>query len=434
MQYNNLISELYTQYLKFGKVSTDTRKIEPGALFFALSGPNFDGNKFAAEALTHGASACVVDDQATSEKLKAEGHIVFLVEDTLKCLQDLAKHHREQFDFPVVAITGSNGKTTTKELVLSVLVQQMDVLGTEGNLNNHIGIPLTLLSWPNSLDVGIVEMGANHPGEIAGYCEIAQPDYGLITNCGKAHLEGFKSLEGVVEAKTELYRYIKQKGGKIFINEDLAYLQAPAQGIQVALSYGQTKGMIQGQVLESRPLAVKLIEPFEEMVLTKLFGAYNVDNILAAISVGLYFGVSWPQIKLALASYLPENQRSQWVETVNNHLVLDAYNANPTSMKAAIHNMTSYDNKNVALCLGGMHELGEVSHQEHEAIVEMIRAYEWKGVYLVGQYFEHWKEQYQWFNSVEELAAHFEQNPIKESTILIKGSRSTQMEKLVKVL
>lgn len=319
-------------------------------------------------------------------------------------------------------------------MVLSVLVQQKDVLGTEGNLNNHIGIPLTLLSWPNSLDVGIVEMGANHPGEIAGYCEIAQPDYGLITNCGKAHLEGFKSLEGVVEAKTELYRYIKQKGGKIFINEDLAYLQAPAQGIQVALSYGQTKGMIQGQVLESQPLAVKLIEPFEEMVLTKLFGAYNVDNILAAISVGLYFGVSWPQIKLALASYLPENQRSQWVETVNNHLVLDAYNANPTSMKAAIHNMTSYDNKNVALCLGGMHELGEVSHQEHEAIVEMIRAYEWKGVYLVGQYFEHWKEQYQWFNSVEELAAHFEQNPIKESTILIKGSRSTQMEKLVKVL
>lgn len=434
MQYNEQIKSLYATYDKSGKVSTDTRAIKEGSVFFALSGAQFNGNKFAGEALEKGAIACVMDDAELAAPLQKEGHEIFVVEDVLKTLQDLASYHRDQFDYPVIAITGSNGKTTTKELCNFVLAHQWDVLATEGNLNNHIGVPLTLLSWPTSLHMGIVEMGANHKGEIASYCEIAKPDFGLITNCGKAHLEGFGSLEGVIEAKTELFDYLKRKGGKIFLNEDLDYLKNHAQRIEIAMAYGQNAGLVQGEAQESNPLIVKLNAPFEESLHSQLLGSYNVDNILAAVAVGLHFEVPMPLIKVAIAKYAPQNQRSQWVDTGKNKLLLDAYNANPSSMHLALDNALSFGAENVVLCLGGMNELGDFTEKEHNDLIDKIKQYNWKAVYLVGPHFKNNHGEYQHFDTISDLKNYFQSEPLTDATVLIKGSRSAKMEELLEVL
>lgn len=434
MEYTNT-AELYAFYLLSRKVNTDSRKEMPEALFFALSGPNFDGNAFAKDALEKGASAAVMDNAEQAAMLKQEGYKIFLVENTLKALQDLAKQHRKQFDYPVIAITGSNGKTTTKELCSLVLAYQWDVMATEGNLNNHIGIPLTLLSWPTSLHMGIVEMGANHPGEIADYCAIAEPDYGLITNCGKAHLEGFGSLEGVIQAKTELYDYLRKKGGKVFVHQDLDYLTEKAKGIELALGYGYTKGMVQGRTIgENKHVEVELLEPFKARVISKLIGDYNLDNILAAIAVGIYFDVPWPLIQLALAKYNPENQRSQWKDTGKNKLIIDAYNANPTSMKAAITNMRHFPSEQVVLCLGEMKEMGINGAEEHRDLIHFIQEKKWKNVFLVGAAFENVKGDYTYFENVAALKEHLKKKPILDSYVLLKGSRSTRMEELIEIL
>ncbi|HLS70375.1 MAG TPA: UDP-N-acetylmuramoyl-tripeptide--D-alanyl-D-alanine ligase [Chitinophagaceae bacterium] len=429
------IEELYTFYLQSKKVNTDSRIKIPEALFFALSGPNFDGNAFAKEALEKGASAAVMDNKSQAEALEKAGYRIFLVENVLVALQNLAHFHRKHFDFPVIAITGSNGKTTTKELCSLVLAYQWDVMATEGNLNNHIGIPLTLLSWPTSLHMGIVEMGANHLGEIADYCKIVEPDYGLITNCGKAHLEGFGSLEGVINAKTELYDYLRENKGKVFLHQDLEYLREKAKGIEIALDYGYTNGMVQGGIVESnKNLAVELFEPFKAKVITQLIGNYNLDNVLAAITLGIYFDVPWPLIQLALAKYRPENQRSQWLETESNKVIIDAYNANPTSMKASITNMQSFPIEEVVLCLGEMKEVGEKSEKEHEDLLTFIQREKWKNVFLVGAGFKNLKNDYTYFDNVQELKKYLKEKPIKQSYVLLKGSRSTCMEELIDVL
>lgn len=429
-----MIESIYQQYIITGKVSTDTRKIEPGALFFALSGPNFDGNTFARKAFKQGASACVLTNPALVAELKVEGFKAFYVEDALKTLQELATFHRNQFQFPVIAITGSNGKTTTKELIWAVLSQHLEVMATEGNLNNHIGVPLTLLSWPIDLDIGIIEMGANHLHEIEAYCKIAQPNFGIITNCGKAHLEGFGSAEGVIQAKTELYEYIKKHNGKIFLHQELDYLQHRAKGIDIALTYGKNAGIVQGEVVQEQPLTIQLKSPIKEQVIAQLFGNYNLDNILAAVTVGLYFNVPLAQIKCAIAQYTPQNKRSQKIDTAYNQVILDAYNANPTSMQLAIQNILSFQAEKVVLCLGGMYEVGTSSLEEHQALIHFIQNHKWKEVYLVGAPFKAVKHNYLWFEHVDELKAHLQNHLIKDAVVLIKGSRSTQMDELMSVL
>lgn len=429
-----MLESIYQQYIITGKVSTDTRQIEPGAVFFALSGPHFDGNAFARKAFQEGASACVLSDAGLVKELEKEGFKVFLVEDTLKTLQALATYHRSRFQFPVIAITGSNGKTTTKELIWAVLSEHLDVLATKGNLNNHIGIPLTLLSWPIDLDVGIVEMGANHLHEIKSYCAIARPDYGLITNCGKAHLEGFGSEEGVIQAKTELYDYLREHQGKIFLHEELDYLKDRVQGLNVAFTYGAHQGLVQGTIVQEQPLTIQLKSPVSELIVAQLFGGYNLDNILAAVAVGLYFDVPLAQIKRAIAQYIPQNKRSQKVNTSYNQVILDAYNANPTSMQLAIQNVISYNPEKVVLCLGAMYELGASSREEHEALIHFLQNYKWKEVFLVGIPFKGVQHNYKWFEKVEDLVGFLTQEIITDAVVLIKGSRSTEMDVLMEVL
>lgn len=419
------IPELYQIYLQHPAVQTDSRKVQQGDIFFALKGDNFDGNAFAAKALEDGAVYAVVDDVTV---VLDERYI--LTEDVLDTLQQLASHHRSQLNIPVIAITGSNGKTTTKELLITVLAAQFKTYATEGNLNNHIGVPLTLLKIKSDAEMAIVEMGANHIGEIASYCKIAKPNSGLITNCGKAHLEGFGSLEGVRKAKGELYDYLRDFGGSVFRNADLEYLQEMAHDIKEQITYGTSNAKIIGKAIGDAAMlnVVILSSGLEAQIQTQLVGNYNLPNVLAAVAVGNHFGIDIDTIKKALEQYQPSNNRSQWIEKEDNKIILDAYNANPSSMKLALENLAGMQTDHKWLLLGAMKEMGSESISEHQALVDLAANLGFKNVILTGSEFASTKHNYTWFATSVEARDYLLQHPIHNSTILIKGSRGSKME------
>jgi len=422
------IPELYSLFLKHPSIQTDTRKIKAGDLFFALKGPNFNGNQFAQQALHAGAAYAVVD-----EPIPGKDERIIKTSDVLQTLQDLAKHHRQQFNIPFIAITGSNGKTTTKELVHQVLSEKYKTYTTEGNLNNHIGIPLTILKIKTDAQMAVIEMGANHQKEIAAYCEYTLPTHGLITNSGKAHLEGFGSIEGVRKGKGELFDYLRANNGTAFVMWDYDYLQEMSRGIATIKTYGTHDAEVSGLVnTSSAYLEVKITGGTNiDVIKTQLVGEYNLPNVLAAVCVGKYFEVADEKIKLALEQYTPSNSRSQLIEKDGNKIILDAYNANPSSMKAAIENFAKMDGENKVLLLGGMMELGEESLAEHQNIIDLINKYRWKDVVLTGGDYSKLQHAYINFDNSVLVKEWFKQQHFNNANILVKGSRSMQMEKVL---
>ncbi|MBC7688449.1 MAG: UDP-N-acetylmuramoyl-tripeptide--D-alanyl-D-alanine ligase, partial [Aquabacterium sp.] len=418
------IPELYSIFLQHPAVETDTRKLKPGNLFFALKGPNFNGNQFACQALDAGAAYAIIDEPAnfTDDRL-------IHVDDALQTLQDLAKHHRQQFIIPFIAITGSNGKTTTKELLSEVLATTYKTYTTKGNLNNHIGVPLTILSVKKDAEIAVIEMGANHQKEIEGYCQYTMPTHGIITNCGKAHLEGFGGQAGVRKGKGELFDYLRANSGTAFIMNDYDYLREMSQGISLVKTYGTFNATVTGTVDKTTEfLQVDMSGGTGiDKINTNLVGEYNLPNVLAAVAAGKYFSVPDASIKQALEQYVPSNSRSQLVEMGTNKVILDAYNANPTSMKAAIENFAKMDDADKVLLLGGMMELGDESLTEHEAIVQLIEKNKWKAVVLVGGDFSKVKNPFIYF--ADSLAAKewLNEQHFENTKLLVKGSRSMQM-------
>lgn len=425
------IEQLYEKYCAHPDVITDTRRMKAGGIYFALKGDNFDGNKFVAAAIAGGAAYAVIDDAqyATDERC-------ILVPNVLQTLQALATHHRKQCAVPVIAITGSNGKTTTKELVATVLAAKYTTYATEGNLNNHIGVPLTLLRVKKDVEMVVVEMGANHQKEIAGYCKIAAPNYGLITNCGKAHIEGFGGEEGVRKGKGELYDYLRANNGVVFRNTDLDYLSTMANGITNSVTYGTQEGMYIGvPEMNGVFLGVHIkVNEVKELINTQLVGVYNYANVMTAVAVGLYFGVPMYAIKAAIEAYVPDNSRSQWVQKGSNKIILDAYNANPTSMKAAIENFASTNLQNKVLWIGAMKEMGDAMQAEHQALVDLIKSYQWQQVILVGEEFKTTQHPYEWYTNSSEAASSIVHQMPSNSAILIKGSRGSKMELMAAAL
>ena len=420
--------EIYQVFKQYPLISTDSRRIESNCIFFALKGENFNGNKYAEVALKEGAAYAVIDEAEYYSPAKT-----ILVDDVLQTLKDLANLHRRKLKIPILAITGTNGKTTTKELTSAILSQKFNVSFTEGNLNNHIGVPLTLLKMNSNTEFGVVEMGANHPGEIAELCKIAEPDFGIITNIGKAHLEGFGSFEGVIKTKSELYQYIKNNNGTIFYNSDNKILNGLTSEIGNKISYGSINASFTGELLSSPPF-VHLKVNFKKGVLylnTNLTGDYNFENILAAACIGNYFDVDPLAIQKALKSYYPQNNRSQLISKNGLKIIMDAYNANPTSMQASIKSFMSNVSNNIYLILGDMLELGDYSRQEHTAILELLKNYPSAKVLTVGQNFFEIAADYncQSFLNVELLCEFLHETPIKNGDILIKGSRGIQLEK-----
>jgi UDP-N-acetylmuramoyl-tripeptide--D-alanyl-D-alanine ligase len=423
---------LYKIFQQHPHVQTDTRALAPGQLFFALKGPNFNGNTFAAKALEMGAIAVVVDEETGI----SDDRIIF-VDDALEALQALALYHRKQFNIPFIAITGSNGKTTTKELVHAVLSTQYITYTTKGNLNNHIGIPLTILSIKKDAEMAVIEMGANHQKEIEGYCKIALPTHGIINNCGKAHLEGFGGIEGIRKGKGELYDYLRDNNGTVFVNSDLDYLVSMSNGIKNIVYYGNLGGQFKTNILKSEPLLkLEILTELEgaKKIETQLVGAYNKPNIEAAIIVGLNFGISLEKIINAIETYTPDNARSQLVTKGTNQVILDAYNANPSSMKVAIENFLTQESENKYLFLGAMMELGEFSLDEHSTIVDQLVASGLTNTVLVGGDFGKINHPFLYFENADNAAAWAKENRPENSLILIKGSRSTKMEKIMLAL
>lgn len=419
------IEQLYKIYLQYPSVQTDTRKLAQGDIFFALKGPNFNANEFAQQALKQGAAYAVVDEAPATENDN-----IIVVENVLETLQALAKHHRQQFNIPFIAITGSNGKTTTKELVHAVLSASYKTYTTQGNLNNHIGIPLTILQVKKDAEMAVIEMGANHRGEIASYCKYTLPTHGIITNCGKAHLEGFGGEEGVRKGKGELYDFLRETGGAAFVMWDYDYLREMSRGIREVVKYGTADADVIGNVAQSEPfLEVSISNGMN--IRTQLVGSYNLPNVLVAVTAGKYFNVPDEKINSAIEAYAPSNSRSQLVEKNGNKIILDAYNANPSSMKLAIENLAKLPAENKVLMLGGMMELGEGSVHEHAMIIDLIRQYNWKDVVLVGGDFLKVSHPFHQFNNSREAAEWFKQQQLKNGYVLIKGSRSMQMEKVL---
>ena len=426
----NPIETIYQHFVKAYKYSTDSRKIEPDSVFFALKGENFDANDFALQVAEAGVASLVVADRKDLPKHDR----LLIVEDALKTLQDLAAYHRQQMKATVLSITGTNGKTTTKELVSAVLAKKYNIIHTMDNLNNHIGVPLTLLSIKPETEIAVVEMGANHPGEIDFLCKIADPDYGLITNIGKAHLEGFGSFEGVIKTKTELYRHIKNHGRAVFVNQGNPLLWEQSEGME-RISYGRHCGAF-------CPVAPAKCDPYLSVVWKKLLiqthlvGSYNFENVAAAIGVGQYFNVDGNDIVAALEAYTPTNSRSQVVETGKNRVIMDAYNANPTSMRAALINFANICGENSLLVLGDMRELGAASEEEHRAILRLMKELGYKEAFLVGPNFCAYNENVAWktFENVMDLCQYLESNPISGKTILVKGSNSIQLGKVLPLL
>lgn len=422
------IQELYKIYLQNPSVQTDTRKLQHGDIFFALKGPSFNGNLFARQALDAGAACVVVDEEVGLNDEK-----VIKTDDVLTTLQALAKYHRQQFNIPFIAITGSNGKTTTKELVHAVLSSKYVTYTTMGNLNNHIGIPLTILSVRQNAEMAVIEMGANHQKEIEGYCKYTLPTHGIITNCGKAHLEGFGGIMGVRKGKGELYDYIRENGGTVFLMKDYDYLIEMSKGIQHIETYGTTDATITGEAQPEKEFLTVTMKSGTTLnrIHTNMVGEYNLPNVLVAVAVGKYFGVAEEKIKKSIETYVPSNSRSQLVERGGNKIILDAYNANPTSMKAAIENFAKMQGDNKILMLGGMMEMGDDSIAEHAAIIELINQYNWKSVVLVGGDFNKVNHAYINFNNSDEAAVWLKQQHLTNTMLLVKGSRSMKMEKVL---
>ena len=425
------IEDLYSIYTTHPSVVTDTRKLKSGDLYFALKGPNFNGNHFAIAALEAGAAYAIVDE-AIADSIELHGRIIF-VEDVLTTLQALAKYHRQQFDIPFLAITGSNGKTTTKELVYAVLASHFNTYTTQGNLNNHIGVPLTLLSIPKNADMAVIEMGANHQKEIESYCSYTLPTHGMITNCGKAHLEGFGSEEGVKKGKGELFDFLRAHNGTVFVMEDYPYLQSMSQGITLTIGYGQHSGVIQGEAIDADGmLTVNINKGIAlDLIKTNLVGNYNLPNVLAAVTIGQYFKVPNDKIKLAIENYIPTNSRSQLVHWQNNEVILDAYNANPSSMKLAVENFAKLNKANKIVCLGGMRELGADTLIEHQLLIDQLKQTNWDNILLVGSEFKPCDHNFLYFDTVLEAKAWLQAQELKGYTLLIKGSRGIQMEQLI---
>ena len=423
-----MIEQIYNLYSKKYLVTTDSRKIEPGSVFVALKGEHFDGNDFAYQVAEDNVAACVIADRKDLPKHER----LFIVDDSLTTLQNLAQYHRIKCNIPVIGITGTNGKTTTKELVSAVLSEKYNIIYTQGNFNNHLGVPLTLLQIKPDTEIAVVEMGANHPKEIEFLCSLAQPDYGIITNIGKAHIEGFGSFEGVVKTKNELYDYLRNKHGKIFLNNDNQILKNLSVNIDY-VSYGKDiSSDYHAKVLSSNPYLSIIWEG--HTINTKLVGEYNFENIMAAITTGCYFNIEQELIIKAIEDYSPTNNRSQFIKTDKNEIVMDAYNANPVSMYHAIKNFRNISDDNHLLIIGDMRELGCESINEHKEILNTIKELKFNNVIFVGEEFKKVNDNFISFTNVEELITHISKNNISGKKILIKGSHSIHLEKLVNIL
>lgn len=422
------LEQLYALFLEHPTICTDTRKITENCLFFALKGPNFNGNEFAKDALEKGAAYAIIDEKDH----KASDRFV-LCDDVLKTLQDLATYHRNQCKAKVVSLTGSNGKTTTKELIHAVISKKYRTIATKGNLNNHIGVPLTLLSIKEDTEIAIVEMGANHKREIAFLCGIAQPDFGYITNFGKAHLEGFGGVEGVIKGKSELYDYLISKDRHIFMNADDP-IQLEKLGTYIKKIGFSTKDPQYYNIkfIEANPYVV--LEAERIRMQTQLIGKYNFPNCCAAILMGKYFNVPLDDIKTAIESYQPQNNRSQILSKNGHEIILDAYNANPTSMKAALENFSLMDAKNKILIIGDMFELGETAAEEHQMMADLTQKLGFDNVFLVGQNFFKTNAIAKKFQTFEDLKEYVLKNPFEKGTFLIKGSRGMALERVLDVL
>jgi UDP-N-acetylmuramoyl-tripeptide--D-alanyl-D-alanine ligase len=439
------IDQLYNIYLQHPVISTDTRNIAAGSMFFALKGDKFDANTFAQQSIEVGAAYAVIDNP-----IYAEGDRFLLVDDVLTALQNLAAHHRRQLQIPVIGLTGTNGKTTTKELINSVLSQRFKTLATQGNLNNHIGVPLTILKINNTHQMAVIEMGANHQKEIALLCSIAQPTHGLITNVGKAHLEGFGGVEGVKKGKGELYDYLLSSDGVAFINSDDAVLtqMQQARGLKNIVYYGKapnTENTVSGRLLESSTLLTLKWNDRKSVsynVKSQLTGAYNLDNILAAICIGTYFELTADEINDGIESYQPTNNRSQLMQTATNTLICDFYNANPSSMFVAIENLDKMPAARKVLILGDMFEMGDEAAFEHTAVIQKAMDAHVTERIFIGKEFSSQQtevEDYDLSSATFYLTANdaitgLRTNPIKDATILIKGSRGMALERLVELL
>lgn len=439
-----ITADLYKIYQKHPFISTDTRKITPGSLFFALKGDKFDANTFSEQAIAAGAAYAIIDNPDYNK-----GEQFVLVNNVLASLQDLARYHRRQLSIPVIGLTGTNGKTTTKELINAVLSQRFNTYATQGNLNNHIGVPLTILSITSSHEAAVIEMGANHQKEIELLCTISQPSHGLITNVGKAHLEGFGGVEGVKKGKGELYDYLKASNGITFVNSDSADLMAMQQArpLRNVIFYGTTDldNLVSGQLIENSPhLALQWTDNSSGKsydVKSQLTGAYNLDNILAAICIGVYFKLPAEQINAGISGYQPKNNRSQIKTTSTNTLICDYYNANPSSMVVAIENIGKIEAKRKVLVLGDMFEMGPESASEHEAIIK--KAMETpvdERIFIGGEFYKVKVSIDQgpgtiakFYPAVEDAIAGLTANPIKNATVLIKGSRGMALERLVEL-
>lgn len=425
------ISYIHSCFLKCNSVSIDTRKIESNSLFVAIKGENFDANTFVKEALEKGASHVIIDNQNYFIDKRT-----ILVENSLNTLQELAKFHREYLKLPILALTGSNGKTTTKELINVVLSQKFNTKATVGNLNNHIGVPLTLLSFNEKTEIGIVEMGANHKKEIEFLCDIAKPDYGYITNFGKAHLEGFGGVEGVIEGKSEMYQYVSKNNKLVFINLDDP-IQVEKTKTVKSFSFGVNKENANVNITSVKANPFVEIEFSNFVISTHLIGLYNANNSIAALTIGKYFGIDDNAIKAALESYIPENNRSQILSKGSNQVILDAYNANPSSMKVAIENFVQLDSQNKIVILGDMFELGQESLKEHKEIVNSLTLVENIVCYFVGKDFYANRIEsntLNFYETFDALSTHLLNNKIDNSSILIKGSRGMALERVLDLL
>ena len=449
------IKELYNIFLQHPIITTDSRDVPQDSIFFALKGENFNGNAYAEAALEKGAAFAVIDEQEDTE---AGDERLIVVEDVLNTLQQLAQLHRTSIGTTIIGITGTNGKTTTKELIAAVLKKKYNVLYTQGNLNNHIGVPKTLLQLNKEHQIAVIEMGANHPGEIKALTEIVQPDYGIITNVGKAHLLGFGSFEGVIRTKGELYDFLREDCGTVFINNDNPHLQTISTGLRL-IKYGQEANdelLTQGELLECNPFlkfqwsnGQRTTDNGQQKtdnrqqttdnrltVQTQLIGSYNLDNALAAACIGTFFAVPDEDINAALEEYVPTNNRSQLTVTEKNRLIVDAYNANPTSMKAALDNFRLMKVNQKMCILGDMKELGEASAEEHQKIVELLQTCGFECVWLVGEEFGRTThpDEYKTFKNVNEVKEAIIAHQPQEHTILIKGSNSTKLIQVVELL
>lgn len=422
------LTKLHELFLQFPNISTDTRKITKNCLFFALKGPNFNGNKFTKDALKLGAAYCIIDEKEFKISDKT-----ILVENVLETLQKLALYHRNYSKAKVISLTGSNGKTTTKELINTVLSKKYKTIATNGNLNNHIGVPLTLLSIKEDTEIAIVEMGANHQGEIAFLSGLAQPDFGYITNFGKAHLEGFGGVEGVIKGKSELYNFLVKNDKYVFLNAD-DKIQKEKLATYIK-KFGFSKNnpeYYQIKLLNASPFVNLEFESKE--INTKLIGAYNFPNCCAAILMGKYFNVPLDRIKQAIEAYNPDNNRSQLIEKNGHKIILDAYNANPTSMMAALKNLGLIESSEKTLFLGDMFELGETANEEHQTIADYAKQLDFKNVCLVGENFFKVNTSFQKFKTFENLKSYLVDTNLPKSTVLIKGSRGMALERILELL